>query len=218
MGKFNINDIGLRIKRLREEKGLTQQDMADALNVKRQTVAQWENGERDLKTGYIIDLAEYLNVSSDYLLGISDYKTKENTDIGAVLGLSEKAIEAIKDIPNRSIFSEKNILDTMVQIKGIKNMLTYSACSVINRLSENGAKDAIICEYMAKKFFDEMLSNLQLYYKKIYDEIEETCAKEEIQDLKEEIEQYYIYCYNNFENIDTKFSDLLEKRDNNGND
>ena len=46
--------IGERIKKLREEKGETQAEVAKKLNVKRETVNHWENGERDLKTEYTI--------------------------------------------------------------------------------------------------------------------------------------------------------------------
>lgn len=52
----SISAIGERIKALRISKKITQAELAQALNVKRQTVAQWENQERDLKTGAIISL------------------------------------------------------------------------------------------------------------------------------------------------------------------
>ena len=57
----SISAIGERIKALRISKKLTQAELAQALNVKRQTVAQWENQERDLKTGAIIS-SEYQNI------------------------------------------------------------------------------------------------------------------------------------------------------------
>ncbi len=61
--------IGKRIERLRKEKGVKQQEMADALFVDRVTVSQWENGARDIKTGNMVSIAEYFGVSCDYLLG-----------------------------------------------------------------------------------------------------------------------------------------------------
>jgi transcriptional regulator with XRE-family HTH domain len=45
--------------------------MAAALYVDRVTVSQWEKGARDIKTGNMVSLAEYLGVSCDYLLGRS---------------------------------------------------------------------------------------------------------------------------------------------------
>lgn len=100
MDIINIRDIGGRIRALREEKKLTQLELSKELKVKRQTIAQWENGERDLKTGYIIALANYFNVSTDYILGLSEYKTTISNNIGIVTGLSEKSIEQLIYIKN----------------------------------------------------------------------------------------------------------------------
>ncbi len=93
---MGCNNISERIKELREEKGLTQLELSKELSVKQQTIAQWESGTRDLKTGSIIALANYFNVTSDYLLGLSEYRTAQATDIGAAIGLTEEAIDALK--------------------------------------------------------------------------------------------------------------------------
>ena len=87
---------GNKIRELREEKGLTQAELAKELNVVRQTIAQWENEERDLKTGAIISLARYFNVTSDYILGLEDCRTHEAAEVSKQLGLSEKNIEQLR--------------------------------------------------------------------------------------------------------------------------
>lgn len=92
------NNIFERIKSLREEKGITQLDLSKALFVKQQTVAQWEKGERDLKTSAIVDIAKYFNVTTDYLLGLSDYKTPQTADIGKITGLSECNIQNLNKL------------------------------------------------------------------------------------------------------------------------
>lgn len=74
-------DIGNRIRTLRESKGLTQLELSKELNVARQTIAQWENEERNLKTGAIISLSKYFNVSADYLLGLSDIPHKSYNEL-----------------------------------------------------------------------------------------------------------------------------------------
>ncbi len=96
-----FTDIGERIKRLREDKGLTQAELAKKLNVKRETVNQWENNVRDLKTQYTISLAKEFNVSADYILGITpDIKTTDPTikEICEYTGLSEKAVREISTL------------------------------------------------------------------------------------------------------------------------
>lgn len=87
------NEIGRRIKSLREKKGLTQQQLANELHVKRETVNLWENGLRDLKTGYTVALADFFEVDCDYLLrGIS----ANRADIHKATGLSEDSISCLE--------------------------------------------------------------------------------------------------------------------------
>lgn len=73
--------IGERIKTLRERKNLTQLELSKGINVKRETINQWENGTRDLKTGTIISLSKYFNVSADYILGLSDISHRNYEDL-----------------------------------------------------------------------------------------------------------------------------------------
>lgn len=89
--------IGERIKQLRESANITQEELAKDLNVGRETVARWENGTRDIKTEATISLAKYFNVTTDYLLCISDYKTHEAADIGTVTGLYEDNIKWLQE-------------------------------------------------------------------------------------------------------------------------
>lgn len=87
--------IGGRIKKLRMEKGLTQSQLASALNVSTVVVARWESETRELKTGSIIALAEYFGVTTDYLLGITSHSTLINTNIGKTTGLSDSNINKL---------------------------------------------------------------------------------------------------------------------------
>ena len=90
---MECNTIGERIVHLRKVKGISQGDLAKALFVKREVVAYWEEGRRDLKTDYTIKLADYFGVTCDYLLrGIQS----ENVDIARATGLNDKSIEHIK--------------------------------------------------------------------------------------------------------------------------
>lgn len=95
-------DIGNRIRALREEKGLTQLELSKELKVARQTVAQWENEERDLKTGTIIALAKYFDVTADYILGLSDYTTAECNNIGQVTGLTDESIKLLSEYAKKN--------------------------------------------------------------------------------------------------------------------
>lgn len=86
--------IGERIRELRLKKNMTQQELANipTLRVQRNLVNYWENDERDIKSWQIIALADFFNVTCDYILrGIE----AENVDIHKKTGLSETAINIL---------------------------------------------------------------------------------------------------------------------------
>lgn len=61
-----------KIKTLRKEKGLTQQELADEIGVTKRTIIAWENGERDIKPKKAQQLADEFGVSVAFLLGYND--------------------------------------------------------------------------------------------------------------------------------------------------
>lgn len=65
-----MQDFGLRLKNLREEKGLTLQELGKIIGCHNLMLRDWENGERVLTVGIIIKLSQYFGVSTDYLLGL----------------------------------------------------------------------------------------------------------------------------------------------------
>ena len=61
-----------RIRNLREDKDLTQQQIADMLFVNRRTYAAYENGINSMTPETLIKIAKLHNVSVDYLLELTD--------------------------------------------------------------------------------------------------------------------------------------------------
>ena len=60
--------IFMRLKELREDRDLTQQEIADFLHIKQNTYSQYENRHREIPIDMIIRLANFYGVSIDYLL------------------------------------------------------------------------------------------------------------------------------------------------------
>lgn len=58
-----------RIRDLREDKDLKQREVAEYLNCSQRTYSNYELGQRDIPTDVLIRLANFYNVSTDYLLG-----------------------------------------------------------------------------------------------------------------------------------------------------
>lgn len=64
-----------RIRNLREDSDLTQEDVGHQINVPQRTYAYYESGERMVPPRVLIALAKFYRVSVDYLLGLTDQKT-----------------------------------------------------------------------------------------------------------------------------------------------
>lgn len=63
-----------RLKELRTEKSLSQTKLAELFNISQQAVSHYEKGVRDIDTSLIKNLANFFDVSTDYLLGISEIR------------------------------------------------------------------------------------------------------------------------------------------------
>ena len=61
-----------RIRELREDNDLTQQKLAEILQMKQPQYFRYDQGFRDIPTDILIKLSELYNVSIDYLLGMTD--------------------------------------------------------------------------------------------------------------------------------------------------
>ncbi|WP_438431794.1 helix-turn-helix domain-containing protein [Gorillibacterium sp. sgz500922] len=58
-----------KIRDLREDKDLTQQELATMLHLTQATYSRYETGDLDIPTGVLIQLSKFYKVSIDYLLG-----------------------------------------------------------------------------------------------------------------------------------------------------
>ncbi|MCL2821360.1 MAG: helix-turn-helix domain-containing protein [Oscillospiraceae bacterium] len=81
-----------RIKELRRKSGKTQTELAKALGLTRSGVNAWEMGVSVPSTPYIVELAKYFHVSTDYILGM------EKSATFSLIGLSDEQIDTLKDV------------------------------------------------------------------------------------------------------------------------
>lgn len=63
-----------RLKDLREDRDLSQQEVADFLGMKQPQYSRYERGLRDLPTDVLIRLARFYGTSTDYILGLTNSK------------------------------------------------------------------------------------------------------------------------------------------------
>ena len=133
--------VGERITVLREARGLSQRDLSDELAklglvVRRETITQWENGTRDLKTEYLAKLSEFFGVSTDWLLGLTDAPERTPAAVDE-LGLSPDAVSylcGLTVLRRDSNVSEAekryfpiSVLSAMLESRDFESILSWCA-------------------------------------------------------------------------------------------
>lgn len=73
--------IGDKIRDLRNQKRMSQTDLSKILHVSQQTITKWETGKAEPSSSALNSLANYFNVSADYLLGRSKVKNPKAHDL-----------------------------------------------------------------------------------------------------------------------------------------
>jgi transcriptional regulator with XRE-family HTH domain len=73
-----ISKFAYRLRDLRRNSNISGQKLGESLGVGKTTISAWENGVNYPNQETLIKIAEYFNVSVDYLLGVPSKKTVEN--------------------------------------------------------------------------------------------------------------------------------------------
>ena len=86
-----------RLSALMKDRGATQQDLADALGVKRQTISLYKSGQSMPDAKMLRDISLYFGVSSDFLIGLSDIKSfgLHQRMACELTGLSDEAVTRV---------------------------------------------------------------------------------------------------------------------------
>ena len=69
--------FGEKLQSLRQRSGMSQDALAERLQVSRQAVSRWERDETMPETDKVVALADIFGVTTDYLLGRSESPTQE---------------------------------------------------------------------------------------------------------------------------------------------
>lgn len=131
--------LGENIKKLRREKNLTQERLAEFLGVTFQSISNWERGESYPDVTFIPDIADFFNVSIEKLLGVN--KAKENEKI-------VKALETYDNITDGDL-KQNAILELKKEFPNdFRILLRYMTCLIHfkEKSPENTAKIISIYE------------------------------------------------------------------------
>lgn len=97
-----MSDLPSRIKKLREEKGLTQRQFADRFQISPSTIALYEVGKRTPDADTLSKLATFFDVSVDYLLGRTNVRRPEEFDPETIAAMRPSELEGYEDLPEET--------------------------------------------------------------------------------------------------------------------
>ena len=101
----------MRLKELRDEKKLSQEEVAKAIGTSQTNIGRWEKGLNEPSSGFVIKLANYFEVSIDYLLGREDdfgnVVVSENNEITPE---EKELLTLFRSLPN---IRRKTIMDSI---------------------------------------------------------------------------------------------------------
>ncbi len=148
----NITEIfGKRLRRLRENRNLTQAQLAKKFNISRTTLGYYESAERTPDIVTLDRIAKFFEVPLDFLMGYNDAQNKENSSICDSLGISEKSVENIRSVvqsgSNANILLEydgfKDIVELLNKIKTITVGQRYYNERVFPNIENNYILDCL---------------------------------------------------------------------------
>lgn len=179
--KYSNEVIGSRIRQSRKECGLTQEVLADRLNVTRRPIGEWEKGNTLPELSLLLNMCAIFDCEMGYLLGEHEEKTRVATDICKETGLTENAVQIIRgEFPYDVSFLLDQITDEAKEdlLESIDFMNCFPSnhnATVLSWLLENGF-DAILSDIVREKgnstpenfHFYSLPSSVRNFCKKIY--------------------------------------------------
>ena len=145
---MNIVKFGAYISRMRKERDMPQQKLADILNVTRQAVSKWERGEGFPDISILCEVANVFNVSVDTMLNAGEASGNE----AAILSSVTKNQEIAKEV-----FEDKNVIQDILNIAPYLKVSTLS--SIAEQLSKHNINISKIIE-LAEFMNDESIIRL----------------------------------------------------------
>ena len=118
-----LMSIGERIVQLRNDKGVSQGQLAQILGVSRQAISKWENDQSSPDTLHLIKLADVLDTEVEYLATGRKPVYEEAPIVVNMVRKVDKVLEKVV---------EKPILRKIVRVKYVRNPLEYFLLAVIS--------------------------------------------------------------------------------------
>lgn len=116
--------VTTKLRELRTAKGLTIKALAEELGIKESTLSKYERSEREPNIETLIFLANYFDVSVDYLIGKTDCMHEEHQLISDLLGIDERTIVILKGLSrSQTGYGELDFLEAIIQHPQFPNLI-----------------------------------------------------------------------------------------------
>lgn len=156
---FDTKKFGGYLSRLRKNADMTQSELADRLNMTRQAVSRYENGDSFPDVSTLILIADIFDVGLNDLIYSGEPTRGEALILGnAVAGNQDVAAESIADVVNLAPFLKPSLLgrlsdglrERQIDISGIVSLAQYLSDDKVTALLENAAFDTVSDELLEK--------------------------------------------------------------------
>jgi len=152
--------IGQNIKRLRKERNLTQEELAERLNISPQAVSKWENGITSPDISQLLSLVSVFGVSADALLGLDN--RDEDAEVERIIReASDKDSRTVINTDEEAVASQREYHETLhnALTQYPNNIKLLNACLEIGTsrvLTGEGGEPSLVaeCERMARLIFE----------------------------------------------------------------
>lgn len=164
-----------RLQQLISDTGKTIKDIATETGIPAGSLSKYQNDNGEAGINSLVKLAKYFRVTTDYLLGLENCTTHENSDISKLIGLDEKAITGLQSTITTSNYSNffeientafynPDLYNEMLKIcPEIKIPNNYNFRPLINKIfSENYFKQIVnsaflyIYSILLSKFYNQI--------------------------------------------------------------
>ena len=125
-----------RVKNLRESKGISQRQAAKDLNISPQNLSYYEKG-RDAGYYLLIRMAQYYDVTVEYLIGVSTAQHRDNIGINEVTGLSDGSLDYLKKNKTNNGNTAAEIINTIVGMSSFKMLVNLINDKDIKEVQED---------------------------------------------------------------------------------
>ena len=139
--------LGQRLRELREELGASQEDIAQAVKLSRQSVSLYEKAERLPDADILKRFAVHFDVTTDYLIGLTINRNVDNRAYGDTLGLTDESIEVLRNTSKDRLYLVNTAISTGLLADFVECCALKAAVSsgpLIRELSDSEIKALIL--------------------------------------------------------------------------